>query len=122
MNMLHTLPEWQKKLGLSDWTIELRHVALEGEEANIVKGDTQKWARITIDLACPTSLYEYTLVHELLHLVLRNTEWYMMHDRDTDTMEGAHKRLEIDINVLAKALTGAEWYPWHRDDEIKKRV
>lgn len=112
--------EWQPRLGLSDWTINCDYLSLEYEEARILRSDEQSYALIQVSDRCPAPLVEYTVVHELLHIVLLDAEWWMKTDTPADSQELADEALEIAINRLAKALTGAEWTPWHPADSIIK--
>lgn len=118
---MRTHEEWQSLLGLSDWTIEFRGSETLAREGECQRDDAERYAMVKVDIGCPLALKDYVYVHELLHIVFRDVEWYMKQSRSIEDMELADEELELTINTIAKALTGAEWYPWHRDSDFKKR-
>lgn len=110
------LREWQHRLGLDDWRIELcphcdpTQMSLHDVEGCSVWTESIKAARIEVlDEAfyCERIVpydFERTLVHELLHLKLSLV---------SDQVEPLQERyMHQIIDDLARAMVDAKRYPW----------
>lgn len=108
------LEEWQTRLGLNDWEIELEtdceytDLAIDNSDACVIFEECTKVAKIQIvapdkriDGVIGKFDFETTLVHELVHLkmcLLEDGEETSLHER----------LLHVLINDMARALVNAK--------------
>ena len=109
------LEEWQTRLGLNDWEIELEtdcdytDLAIENSDACATFEESIKVAKIQIvapekrvENAIGKFDFEKTLIHELLHLKMCLLE-------QSDDEKDLHERvLHIILNDIARALADAK--------------
>jgi len=91
------LLEWQKRLNLSDWEIEVQVVyLLPGNRAELEVVDPEgKYALLEVSRQCPMEQVEPAILHELLELVFdsaHNIIYLNMSEEDLGRWLGEKKK------------------------------
>jgi len=97
---------WQRRLNLLDWRIERAAGRARGNMAQVVLDIPARLASYkTGPWSGPatTAAIEATVVHELLHVALRELTYAIENRLDADLVESAEHRV---VNTFEKLLTG----------------
>ena len=86
------LAAWQEELSLHDWTIEVEcgmNPALKDVVGLVKTTPSTKSARIWIRDGLPRGYQTYVLVHELVHVGVHASRWWVPDDQENETFVDA---------------------------------
>lgn len=104
------LLKWKKKLLMDDWDISLKIVDFERKDfrqsGDFIANPSQKKAEILLTYAPWRGDEEYTLVHEMIHILMYNLDQFLENSASSKNREEYLNKLEETVHKITQIILG----------------